>query len=27
MDPPKHDVQRKVVQPIVSPENLSHSRA
>jgi cytochrome P450 len=24
MDPPKHDVQRKVVQPIVSPENLSH---
>src|ERR1700689_3597712 len=24
MDPPKHDVQRKVVQPIVSPENLSN---
>ena len=23
MDPPKHDVQRKVVSPIVSPENLS----
>ena len=24
MDPPKHDVQRKVVQPIVSPENLAN---
>jgi cytochrome P450 len=24
MDPPKHDVQRKVVQPIVSPENLGN---
>ena len=26
MDPPKHDVQRKVVQPIVSPENLGQFR-
>ena len=24
MDPPKHDVQRKVVQPIVSPDNLAN---
>jgi cytochrome P450 len=24
MDPPKHDLQRKVVQPIVSPENLAN---
>ncbi len=24
MDPPKHDAQRKVVQPIVSPENLDN---
>ena len=24
MDPPKHDVQRKVVQPIFSPENLAN---
>ena len=24
MDPPKHDAQRKVVQPIVSPENLAN---
>jgi cytochrome P450 len=24
MDPPKHDQQRKVVQPIVSPENLAN---
>ena len=24
MDPPRHDVQRKVVQPIVSPENLAN---
>jgi cytochrome P450 len=24
MDPPKHDGQRKVVQPIVSPENLAN---
>ena len=23
MDPPKHDVQRKVVSPIVSPANLA----
>jgi cytochrome P450 len=24
MDPPRHDAQRKVVQPIVSPDNLAH---
>ena len=24
MDPPKHDAQRKVVQPIVAPDNLSN---
>ena len=24
MDPPKHEAQRKVVQPIVSPDNLDH---
>jgi cytochrome P450 len=24
MDPPKHDVQRKTVQPIVAPNHLSH---
>jgi cytochrome P450 len=24
MDPPKHDVQRKVVQPIVAPDNLAN---
>ena len=24
MDPPKHDVQRKAVQPIVSPDNLAN---
>src|SRR5580698_6271032 len=24
MDPPKHDVQRRVVAPIVSPENLKN---
>ena len=27
MDPPKHDVQRKTVSPIFSPENLSHLEA
>ncbi len=27
MDPPKHDVQRKVVQPIVSPDNLANFEA
>jgi len=27
MDPPKHDLQRKVVQPIVSPENLANFEA
>jgi cytochrome P450 len=26
MDPPKHDAQRKVVQPIVSPDNLENFR-
>lgn len=24
MDPPKHDIQRKVVQPIVAPDNLAN---
>ncbi len=24
MDPPRHDMQRKVVQPIVSPDNLAN---
>ena len=24
MDPPKHDEQRKVVQPIVAPDNLAN---
>ena len=24
MDPPKHDAQRKVVTPVVSPANLEH---
>ena len=24
MDPPRHDVQRKVVQPMVSPDNLAN---
>ena len=24
MDPPKHDAQRKVVQPIVAPDNLAN---
>ena len=27
MDPPRHDAQRKVVQPIVSPENLDNLKA
>ena len=27
MDPPKHDAQRKVVQPIVSPANLANFEA
>jgi cytochrome P450 len=27
MDPPKHDVQRKVVQPIVAPDNLANLEA
>ena len=25
MDPPRHEAQRKVVQPIVSPDNLANS--
>jgi cytochrome P450 len=26
MDPPKHDDQRKTVQPIVAPDNLNERR-